>query len=110
MRRSSHHRHSLAFAVLATFGFVLELLIVEEQLFTRCEHEFRATIDALQNLILVFHLERRSHFASLLCTGDPNREGSGSQRGQESYIPLMHAYPLDSARHAVCTAWLLLDS
>lgn len=41
-------------------------------------------------------------FRSLLNTGDPNREGSGSHRGQEIYIPLI-ADPLDSARHA-CAA------
>src|SRR5208282_3781253 len=33
-------------------------------------------------------LKRRSQRV-LLCTGDPNREGSGSHRGQEIYIPLM---------------------
>jgi hypothetical protein len=105
MRRSPNHCYSLALAIFAAFGFILELLVVEEKLFTRCEHEVRATIYTLQNLVLVFHLERRSHSASLLCTGDPNREGSGSHRGQEIYIPLM--LPLDSARHAVCTAWIL---
>src|SRR5208282_5964692 len=47
VRRGPQHRHSLALAVLAAFGFVLELLVVEEQLFARCEHEIRATIDAL---------------------------------------------------------------
>jgi hypothetical protein len=55
VRRSSKLCHSLALAVLAAFGFVLELLVVEKQLFTGCEHEIRATIDALQNLVLVFH-------------------------------------------------------
>ena len=51
----SKHGDPLAFAILAALGFVLERLVVKEQLFTRCEHEIRATIDALQNLILVFH-------------------------------------------------------
>src|SRR5271157_1980003 len=55
VRRSSKLCHSLALAVLAAFGFVLELLVVEKQLLTRCEHEIRATIYALQNLVLVFH-------------------------------------------------------
>jgi hypothetical protein len=55
VRHSSNYGHSLALAVLAAFGFVLELLIMEEKLFTRCEHEIRATIYALQNLVLVFH-------------------------------------------------------
>jgi hypothetical protein len=45
--RGSYHCHALPFAVFATFGFVLELFVVEEQLFTRREHKFRATIDAL---------------------------------------------------------------
>ncbi len=47
LRRGSKYGHSLALAVLAAFGFVLELLVVKEQLFTRREHEIRATIDAL---------------------------------------------------------------
>jgi hypothetical protein len=47
VRRGANHGHSLALAVLAAFGFVLELFVVEKQLFTRCEHEIRATIDAL---------------------------------------------------------------
>jgi hypothetical protein len=47
LRGGSKHGHSIAFAVLAAFGFVLELFVVEEQLFARCEHEVRATIDAL---------------------------------------------------------------
>jgi cell division protein ZapA (FtsZ GTPase activity inhibitor) len=47
LRRSSKHCHSLALAVLAALRFVLELLVVEEKLFTRREHEIRATIDAL---------------------------------------------------------------
>jgi len=55
LRSGSQHGHALALASLAAFGFVLELLVVEEKLFTRREHEIRATIDALQNLVLVFH-------------------------------------------------------
>jgi hypothetical protein len=55
VRASPKHRDALALAVLAAFGFVLELLVVEEKLFARCEHKVRATIDALQNLVLVFH-------------------------------------------------------
>jgi hypothetical protein len=54
-RRRAKNCYSLAFAVLTTLWFILELLIVKEQLFTRREHEIRATIDALQNLVLVFH-------------------------------------------------------
>jgi hypothetical protein len=47
VRCGSHHCYSFALAVLAAFRFVLELLVVEKQLFARCEHEIRATIDAL---------------------------------------------------------------
>jgi hypothetical protein len=54
-RRGSQNRHSLALTVLAAFRFILKLLVVEKQLFTRREHEIRATIDALENLVLVFH-------------------------------------------------------
>jgi hypothetical protein len=43
----SQHRNPLAFAVLATLGFVLELLVVKEELFSGCEHEIRTAIDAL---------------------------------------------------------------
>jgi hypothetical protein len=54
-RRGSQNRHSFALTVLAAFRFVLKLLVVEKQLFTRREHEIRATIDTLENLVLVFH-------------------------------------------------------
>jgi hypothetical protein len=47
VRRGSHNSHALTLAVLAAFGFVLELLIVEEKLFPGREHEIRATINAL---------------------------------------------------------------
>src|ERR1022692_3681651 len=81
------HGNPFALAVLAAFGFVLELLLMKEELFPGCEHEIRATIDTFQNLVLEFHWKRRSHSPSLRSTGDPNREGSGSQRGQEIYYP-----------------------
>src|SRR5713101_1332738 len=73
VRRSSKHCHPLALAVLASFGFVLELLVVEEQLFARCEHEFRATIHALQNLVLVFH--RRGAPITRPCSARETRIG-----------------------------------
>ena len=46
---------ALALAALATFGFVLELLIVEEKLFARSENEVGAAIHALENLVLELH-------------------------------------------------------
>jgi len=47
---------ALAFAVFATLGFIFELLIMKEKLFTGSENEVSATIDTLQNLILELHL------------------------------------------------------
>ena len=44
----SQHCYPFPLTVLATFGFVLELLVVEEQLFTGSKNEVRATIHALQ--------------------------------------------------------------
>jgi hypothetical protein len=47
--------HFSRFAVLAPFGFVLEPLVVEEQLLTGCEDEVRTTVDTLQYLVLELH-------------------------------------------------------
>ena len=44
-----------ALAGLATLGFVLKLLIVEEKLFPGCEDEVSAAVNAFQNLVLEFH-------------------------------------------------------
>jgi len=54
-RRRPQHRHSFTLAVFTALRFVLKLFVVEKQLFTRCEHKIRPTIDALENLVLVFH-------------------------------------------------------
>jgi hypothetical protein len=43
------------FAILAAFWLVLELFIVEEELFPGSENKFGATIYALKNLILELH-------------------------------------------------------
>ena len=45
----------LPFAGFATLRFVLELLIVEEKLFTGREYEIRPAVYALQHLVLEFH-------------------------------------------------------
>jgi hypothetical protein len=47
----------LGLAGFTTFRFVLELLIVEEQLFSSCENKVGTAVDTLQNLILEFHGE-----------------------------------------------------
>jgi len=48
---------ALGLAELAAFGLVLELLVVEEQLLTGCEHKVIPTIDADQSFVLEFHRE-----------------------------------------------------
>jgi len=56
-RRSLRAQHAgpLRLARLTPLGLVLELLIVEEQLLPSSEHEIRAAVHALQNLVLEFH-------------------------------------------------------
>jgi len=51
----TQHRHPFGFAGLAALGLVLELLIVEKQLFSRGEDEIGAAVNALQHLVLEFH-------------------------------------------------------
>lgn len=56
VRRSrSDSRCPLGFARLAAFGLVLELLVVEEELFARREEKLRAAVYALQQPVLEFH-------------------------------------------------------
>jgi hypothetical protein len=47
--------HALGLAGFAALGFVLELLVVEEQLFARGKNKLGATVDAGQYLVLKFH-------------------------------------------------------
>jgi hypothetical protein len=70
---STQHGDPLALAALATFRFVLELFVVEKQLFASCKHELRTTIHALQYFILEFHWKRRSHSPCLCNHGRPER-------------------------------------
>jgi hypothetical protein len=53
--RSRQHRYTLRLAGLTAFGFVLELLVVKEQLFAGCKNECGAAVDAGEYLILKFH-------------------------------------------------------
>jgi hypothetical protein len=43
---------TLGLAILTALGLVLEVLVVEEVLFSRCEYKFRCAIDALEDAIL----------------------------------------------------------
>jgi hypothetical protein len=56
-RRGPHSGRPLGLAGFAAFGFVLELFVVEEQLFSRGEDEVGAAVNTLQNLVLEFHGE-----------------------------------------------------
>src|SRR5664279_1178171 len=46
----------LRLALLTAFGIVLELLVVEEKLFTCCEYEIASAVHALQHLVDELHL------------------------------------------------------
>ena len=57
VRRSrAHGRRALCLTRLAALGFVLELFVVEEELFASREEKFRAAVDALQHPVLEFHV------------------------------------------------------
>ena len=51
----SHIRRALRLAILATLGFVLELFIVEKELFAGGKYEVVTAIHALQVSVLEFH-------------------------------------------------------
>jgi hypothetical protein len=51
----TNHRDTLRLAGPTVLGFILELFVVEEQLFAGGENEIGIAIDALQHLVLEFH-------------------------------------------------------
>ena len=54
-RRAPQGRGAFRLAGFATFGLVLELLVMEEQLFSGGKDKLGAAVDALQNPVLIFH-------------------------------------------------------
>jgi hypothetical protein len=54
-RRSAQHGYAFRLASLATLGFILELLVVEKQLFASGKYEVGAAVDAGEYFILKFH-------------------------------------------------------
>src|SRR5437763_4222242 len=64
---------TLGFTSLAAFGFVLEVLVGEELLFTRRPHELRATVHAPEDPVLELHrsLPRRVGLAVRRATPAP---------------------------------------
>jgi hypothetical protein len=107
LRRRTQHCHPFALTVLAAFGFVLELLIVEEQLFAGGKDKICTAIDTLQNLVLEFHWRGAPVLASLSNSGDLNGEIPARKVVRGFTIPLIHL-PLDSARHAKLLRMVLL--
>lgn len=53
--RRGENGYAVGLTRFAAFGFVLEVFVVKEELFPGGEHEFRATIDATEYLVLKFH-------------------------------------------------------
>src|SRR5450631_538806 len=51
-KTGSRRTRALGLAGLATLGLVLEVLVVEEVLFSRCENEIRVAIDAFEHAVL----------------------------------------------------------
>ena len=88
----------LGLARLAALGLVLELFVVEEKLFPGGEDEITPAVDALQHLVLKFHL-RMAPFSPFPC-GHPRGRRGGSPEIRVVYCS-PSLLPLDSARHAL---------
>lgn len=69
---------ALALTGLATFRFVLELFIVEEQLFAGGKDEVCAAVYALQHLVLEFHFELASRPNFPRVAGSANSSNPGT--------------------------------
>jgi len=78
---------ALGLACLAALGLILEILVVEEVLFSRCEYEIRAAIDAFENAVLklrhgLFPVDSLSKFVKFgrgyLCPARTFTLGSGA--------------------------------
>jgi hypothetical protein len=89
---------SLRLTGFASFGLVLELFVMEEQLFSRREYKVSIAVNTLQNLILEFHgellpsaRESPSTQRGYITTGRRNRtEGSTwavANSGTQVHLP-----------------------
>jgi hypothetical protein len=54
-RNCAEHRNPFRLAGFTTLGFVLELLVVEEELFSGGKNKIASTINTLEHLVLKFH-------------------------------------------------------
>jgi hypothetical protein len=68
---------TVCFARLATLGLVLESLVREKHLLAGGEDEFRSTVGALQDLVMVFHTLLRG-------PGSLGADSNGTVRSQRS--------------------------
>ena len=64
-RGRTQYGNSLCLTYLAAFWFVLELLIVEEQLFACSKNKIGPAVDTLEYLVLEFHPSPHSPLASV---------------------------------------------
>lgn len=76
---------ALSFACLATFGFVLELLVMEKHLLAGGEHEIITAIDTFQDSVLELH--REAPLSALVPKGRLRAYGNppGSAQYQNNY-------------------------
>jgi hypothetical protein len=86
----SQNRNALRLACFTTFGFVLELLVVKEQLFACGKNKVRAAVDALQYLVLEVHPSPHSPDASRSFSEVGNFRTC--ERAQSRYAPPLN-YP-----------------
>jgi hypothetical protein len=61
---------ALGLAILTALGLILEILVVEEVLFSRCEYKIRCAIDALEYAIL-----KLRHVGCSPCQRTAERDG-----------------------------------
>ena len=96
------NRDPFRLASLAAFRFVLELFVMEKQLFSGRKDEVRATIHTLQNFVLEFHRENApfSPIAALSTCG-----GGSSAEVEWQLVPSPSTCTLGSARPCM-PAWV----
>jgi hypothetical protein len=103
-RSGIEHSHALGFAGFATLRFVPELFVVEEELFSGGKDELSAAIDALQYLVLKFHL-RMAPFCPCCAVHTQGSDG-GVEQNRSCTSPLKTAPGLGPPR--MKDAWLQL--
>jgi hypothetical protein len=81
VHRVTERGQALGLTVPATFRLILELLVMEEQLFSRGEYKLGPTIHTLQYLVLKFHLEEAPMPQPLHPTGTGNSGSLCESRG-----------------------------